>query len=45
MRIIAWSINVVYEDGSEDILAEVPNYVASAVDEYLTEVEEEDESV
>ena len=40
-RITAWSINVVWEDGTEEVLADAPNYVAREVDAWLTEVEED----
>ena len=43
-RIIAWSINVVWEDGTEEVLADAPNYVAREVDAWLTEVEEDNYS-
>ena len=40
-RISAWSVNVVWEDGTEEVLTEVPRYVATEVDAWLTCVEEE----
>lgn len=40
-RITAWSINVVWEDGTEEVLVDAPNYVAREVDAWLTEVEED----
>ena len=43
-RITAWSINVVWEDGTEEVLADAPNYVAREVDAWLTEVEEDNYS-
>ena len=40
-RIEAWSINVLWNDGSEDVITEVPNYVARDVDHFLTGLEDE----
>jgi len=39
-KVTAWSINVVWEDGEEEILTDVPNYVAEAVDSHMTLLEE-----
>lgn len=39
-RISAWSINVVWEDGTEEVLTNIPDYVATEVDAWLTCVEE-----
>ena len=40
-RISAWSINVVWSDGTEEVLADIPDYVATEVDAWLTRVEED----
>jgi hypothetical protein len=40
MRITHWTVKVTWEDGREEYLDDIPNYVASAVDDYLTELEE-----
>jgi hypothetical protein len=40
MRIKAWSIEIVWEDGTTERLCQVPNYVSSAVDTHLDELEE-----
>lgn len=39
-RISAWSVNVVWEDGTEEVLTNIPDYVATEVDAWLTCVEE-----
>lgn len=39
-RISAWSVNVVWEDGTEEVLTDIPQYVATEVDAWLTCVEE-----
>ena len=41
MRITHWTIKVTWGDGTEEYLNDIPNYVAGAVDEFLTEIEEE----
>ena len=41
-KIVAWSINIVWEDESEEVITDVPNYVASAVDDFLNDIEEEE---
>ena len=43
MRIISWNIGIVWEDGTEENIGDVPDWVASRVDEFLTELEEEDD--
>lgn len=40
-RISAWSINVVWSDGTEEVLTDIPDYVATEVDAWLTRVEED----
>jgi hypothetical protein len=43
MKITAWHIGIVWEDGKEEYIAEVPNWVATRVDEFLNELEEDDD--
>ena len=42
MKITAWNIGIVWEDGIEENIGDIPDWVASRVDEFLTELEEED---
>ena len=39
-KIMAWSVNVVWDDGTEEVLTDVPTYVALDMDEWLTELED-----
>jgi len=41
MKIIAWHIGIVNEDGTEEKVIDVPEWVAKRVDEFLNELEEE----
>ena len=41
MKIKAWNIGIVWEDGSEEKVIDVPEWVAKRVDEFLNELEEE----
>ena len=41
LRIIGWSIDVKWSDGTEENISDIPDDVAESVDEYLTEVEKE----
>ncbi len=41
MTIKAWSINIIWEDDTEEIITDVPDWVANRVDEYLDAVEVE----
>lgn len=41
MKITSWNIGIVWEDGSEQAIADVPDWVAKRVDEFLDELEEE----
>lgn len=43
MRITHWTIKVTWEDGREEYLDDIPNWVANPVDEFLTELEEDNE--
>jgi hypothetical protein len=40
-RIVWWTIEVEWADGTRQEISEIPNYVAKEVDAYLTELEEE----
>ena len=40
-RIVWWTIEVEWEDGTRETLSEIPDYVASEVDGYLGAVEDE----
>ena len=40
-KIVWWSVEVEWEDGTREYMNEIPSYVANEVDSYLTEVEEE----
>ena len=37
MKIPAWHIGIVWEDGTEEALADIPDWVATRVDECLNE--------
>jgi hypothetical protein len=39
--IVAWSLNIVWDNGEEETLTELPDWAASGVDEYLNELEDE----
>ena len=41
MRIKAWSITVVWEDGSEEQISDIPDFAAREVDTFLDELEQE----
>ena len=43
MKIIHWTIKYTTEDGKEHYIAEIPDWVADDVDEFLTNLEEERE--
>ena len=43
MKIISWHIGIVWEDGTEEYITDIPDWVATRVDEFLTELEEEDD--
>ena len=43
MKIKAWHIGIVWEDDTEEALADIPYWVAKRVDEFLDELEEEDD--
>ena len=40
-RIVAWSISAVWDNGENEQILDIPDDVAMTVDEWLTEVEEE----
>ena len=39
MKITAWNIGIVWEDGTEENIGYVPDWVATRVDEFLNELE------
>ena len=39
--ITAWSINVVWSDGEEQVLTDTPTWVSNEIDNWLTDLEEE----
>lgn len=39
--VTAWSVNLVWSDGTEEVVTNVPSYVAQEVDNWLTHLEEE----
>jgi len=38
----AWSVNVVWSDGTEETLTDIPNYAAREIDQWLDELEAEE---
>ena len=40
-RVVAWSIVAVWDNGEEEQITDIPDDVATTVDGWLTEVEEE----
>lgn len=40
-KIISWNLRIVWDDGTEGTIDDLPNWVANPVDEFLNEVEEE----
>jgi len=43
MKIISWHIGIVWEDNTEEAISDIPDWVATRVDEFLNELEEEDD--
>ena len=41
MKITTWNIGIVWEDGTEEKIGDIPDWVANRVDEFLNELEEE----
>jgi len=39
--IVAWSLNIFWDNGEEEVITELPDWAASGVDEYLNELEDE----
>ena len=39
-KIIGWNISVTWDNGEEENIYDIPKYVATAVDKFLTELEE-----
>jgi len=42
MKIVSWKLIAYLDDGTEKNVSDCPSYVDSAVDEYLTELEEKE---
>ena len=40
-RVVAWSISAVWDNGETEQIIDIPDDVAMTVDEWLTEVEED----
>jgi len=40
MKITAWNIGIVWEDGTEEKIGLVPDWVSARVDEFLKHIEE-----
>jgi hypothetical protein len=43
MKVKAWHIGIVWEDDTEEAISDIPNWVATRVDEFLDELEEEND--
>jgi hypothetical protein len=43
MKITAWNIGIVWENGTEENIGDVPDWVATRVDEFLNELEEDED--
>ena len=41
-KIIHWTIKIGWENGTEEYLSDIPDWVAKNVDEYLTGLEEDE---
>jgi len=41
MKIISWHIGIVWEDNTEEAISDIPDWVATRVDEFLNELEED----
>ena len=41
MRITHWTLKIKWEDGKEEFIDDIPNFVASHVDPFLDSLEEE----
>jgi hypothetical protein len=37
----AWSLNIVWDNGEEETITDIPNYAAREMDQFLDELEEE----
>ena len=40
-RIVAWSISAVWDNGEDEQITDIPDDVAQTVDQWLTELEEQ----
>lgn len=41
-KIIAWSLQVVWDDDSNEIIYDIPTHIAQDIDDFLNLVEEEE---
>ena len=41
MKIVHWTIKYTWEDGTEEYLSDISDYIAQPVDDLLTKMEEE----
>ena len=44
MKITSWNLNIFWEDGTEENIGDIPDWVAGRVDHFLNQLEEEYES-
>ena len=42
-RISHWTIKIQWDNGKEEFVEYIPNYVATSVDEFLNQLEDEEE--
>mgnify|MGYP003653973653 CR=1 FL=1 len=41
MKITSWSLHIEWEDGTEENISDIPDWVATRIDDFLNELEEE----
>tara|TARA_Y100001973_G_scaffold81916_1_gene120888 strand:- start:671 stop:802 length:132 start_codon:yes stop_codon:yes gene_type:complete len=41
MKITSWNLNIFWEDGTEENIGDLPDWVATKIDAFLDELEEE----
>lgn len=41
MKITSWKLGIVWEDGTEDNIGDIPDWLAKRVDKFLDDLEEE----
>lgn len=44
MKITSWNLNIFWEDGTEENIGDLPDWVANRVDEFLDYLEKEYEN-